>query len=108
MISREFNVALYPSEVTSKIPPGPFFKMLKIEFANPKGDIHLVLRDNCRVCILYMNVYSFEKFCLKENEKFNLHCPICSREYILQRDEYEKAYEEYCTSESKKWAEFMK
>ena len=74
--------------------------MFKIEFANPKGDIHIIIRDSCGDLILYENVYAFETFHLKENEQFKFHCPTCNTEYILQKDEYKKAYEKFCVSES--------
>lgn len=98
---------------------------LKINFDNSGGDIHIIIRDGCRVILnsddvnlssyqrtcaqqqglrgflLYENIYTMEEFHLKPNGKLRIYCPSCRTEYFITKDEYESALEKFCNSENK-------
>ena len=100
---------------------------LKIEFDNSGGDIHIMIRDGCRIrkdqedpnlsdfqkitreglqgYLVYMNCYPFEIFYFDQEERLKIYCPTCKSEYSLTREEYNKKLDEFWRIEDEKWRE---
>jgi len=100
---------------------------LKIDFENADGEIHIIITDGCQVqldpedrrlsplqrtCaqqlglrrfLLYENIYFTPEFRFYDKRSFNVFCPTYNTEYLITKEDYELALEEFCEEYRIKW-----
>jgi len=101
--------------------------VLKIDFENADGEIHIIITDGCqiqldpedrrlsdlqRTCaqqpglrrfLLLENIYLTKEFRFEPKREFKIFCPTCKTEYIITQETYTRELEEFSRKYREKW-----
>ena len=101
--------------------------VLKIDFENADGEIHIIITDGCqvqlnpedrrlshlqRVCaqqpglrrfLLLENINLTAEFRFDPEKEFRIFCPTCETEYIITQLRYEQELEDFNRRYRKMW-----